>query len=90
MSVNYKADLLLYGSSQPCKYSLSNPNFKLMGKGGKVVDSILNMRCPNCHNTMSAKRHESGAISGTCPVCKSAIYAKQHTPKEKLIRIVKT
>ena len=61
-----------------------------MGKGGKVVDNILNLRCPNCHNSMTWKQHGNGAMSGTCPVCKSVIYSKQHTPKEKLIRIVKT
>ena len=54
------------------------------------MDTHVIMRCPNCHNKMSGKRHENNAVSGTCPVCKSAIYSKQHTPKEKLIRIVQT
>ena len=90
IDVNYKANLLLYGISQPCKYSLLNLTFILMGEGGKIVDISVIMRCPNCHNKMSAKRHGNGAVSGTCPVCKSVIYSKQHTPKEKLIRIVQT
>ena len=47
------------------------------------------MRCPECLNIMKANICENGAISGTCPVCKSAIYCKRHSIKETHIRIVR-
>lgn len=67
-----------------------------MGEGGlcmeKSVSSVektQRMKCPECLNYMIAHIHDNGGMSGTCPVCKARVYSRQHTPKERLIRIVK-
>lgn len=47
------------------------------------------MKCYECLNYLTATVHENGGISGTCPVCKATFFAKEHSNKEKLIRIIK-
>lgn len=47
------------------------------------------MKCPDCLNYMTATVHSNGNISGRCPVCKSMIFSKEPSEKERLIRIVK-
>ena len=49
----------------------------------------IRMKCYECLNYLTANVHENGGISGTCPVCKTTFFAKQHSCKEKHIRIVK-
>lgn len=66
-----------------------------MGSGGGIIMSSIqtktkNIRCPNCTNKMIANEHTNGALSGKCNVCKAIIYSKQHSSKERLIRIINT
>ena len=49
----------------------------------------IKMRCPECLNFMIADICENGAIKGICPVCKSSVFSKQHSVRERRIRIVK-
>ena len=49
----------------------------------------ITMKCYECLNFMTAKVHDNGGVSGVCPVCKTVFFAKQHSPKEKHIRIIK-
>lgn len=46
------------------------------------------VKCPECFNYMILTAHNNG-YSGQCSVCRSVIFSKQHTPKEKLIKIIK-
>ena len=65
------------------------------GKGGSImvnsnaIEKTLKMKCPECLNFMVAKVHNNGYSSGKCPVCKAMVITKQHSSKEKLIRILK-
>lgn len=52
------------------------------------VTKVKTVKCPECLNKMKVNYHKDG-YSGQCPVCKSVICSKQHTPKEKIIRIIK-
>lgn len=61
-----------------------------MGKTNSFLLQNVKMRCPECLNFMNAKRNISGTISGTCPVCKSKIFSKQYSNKERHIKIVKS
>ncbi len=47
------------------------------------------MKCPQCSNYVEVKPHSSGGVSGNCPVCKVTFYSKEHSPRERLIRIIK-
>lgn len=49
----------------------------------------VRIKCPECSNYMDATIQNSGGLAGKCYYCKSIIFSKQHSPKEKLIRIVK-
>lgn len=49
----------------------------------------IKMRCPECLNFMIADICENGAVKGNCPVCKSSVFSKQHSVRERRIRIVK-
>ena len=51
--------------------------------------NTIRMRCYECLNYLIATIHENGGISGCCPVCKATFYSKQHSAKEKHIRIIK-
>lgn len=54
------------------------------------VVKTLKMKCHNCLNIMVYNVHDNDCLSGQCPVCKAKIFSRQHSPKERLIRIVKT
>ena len=53
------------------------------------MENSVKMKCPECLNILNAIKHENGSISGKCPVCKIVFFSKQHSPKERLIRIIK-
>lgn len=46
------------------------------------------IRCLHCSNFMTVRVYEDGSSSGKCPVCKSLIFSKQHSPKEEHYRVV--
>ena len=52
-------------------------------------EKSVRMRCPECSNFIDATVKEGNGLAGECPYCKSIIFSKQHSPREKLIRIVK-
>ena len=47
------------------------------------------MRCPECLNFMKVKMCKAGTYSGKCPVCKASVFSKQHSAKERHIKIVR-
>ena len=47
------------------------------------------IRCPECLNYMKVKRAENGSYSGKCPVCKASVFSKNHSDRERHIKIVK-
>lgn len=47
------------------------------------------IKCPECLNFIIAEVRENKDMYALCPSCNSTIIAKQHSDKEKLIRIVK-
>ena len=53
------------------------------------VVKTLHRKCPNCLNVMIFTVHNNKCLSGRCPVCKSKIFSREHSSKERLIRIVK-
>ena len=55
----------------------------------KKTNNTIKMKCYECLNFLIAYVHENGGISGTCPVCKATFFAKEHSKKEKLIRIIR-
>lgn len=75
--------------------SLLNPNFMYLGREEvEIMNATLpkttqKTRCPECSNYVSVKVHDNGATSGTCPICKATFYSKWHSPKERLIRVIK-
>ena len=55
----------------------------------KVTVKNMTIRCPECLNYMKAKVAKSGTYSGKCPVCKSSVFSKQYSERERHIRIVR-
>ena len=53
------------------------------------TNKTVSMRCPVCLNFMKANVHGNDALSGTCSVCRSSVYSKQHSARETHIKIVK-
>jgi len=51
--------------------------------------NVVRFRCPECSNYINGTQNDKGVAHGTCPVCKSVIFAKQQSVKEKQIRIIK-
>ena len=49
----------------------------------------IRFRCPECSNFMQATKSANGSASGQCPTCKSVVVTKQHSAKEKHIRIIR-
>lgn len=47
------------------------------------------MRCPECLNYMTYTVNEKGCLCGTCTVCHSRVSTKQHSSKERLIRVIR-
>ena len=47
------------------------------------------MKCPQCFNYVEVIPHKNGGVSGNCPICKVTFYSKEHSPKERLIKIIK-
>ncbi len=45
------------------------------------------MRCPECLNYMTFTVNDKGSMLGTCTVCHCKVSSRQHSPKEKRIRI---
>jgi phage FluMu protein Com len=54
-----------------------------------VTAKSVSIRCPECLNYMKAKVAKSGTYSGKCPVCKSSVFSKQYSERERHIRIVR-
>ena len=54
-----------------------------------VTVKNMTIRCPECLNYMKAKVAKSGTYSGKCPVCKSSVFSKQYSERERHIRIVR-
>ena len=52
-------------------------------------DKKVRMRCPECLNFMNAIVCDNGAMKGICHICKSTIFSKQHSVKEKHIKIIR-
>ena len=73
-------------------------NFKLCVSLGKEVEIVENsnsqqkkirIRCVECLNYIDAILCVNGGIRANCPICKSIIFTKQHSDKEKHIRVIK-
>lgn len=47
------------------------------------------MRCPQCGNYVVVTPRNKGGVFGNCPVCKVTFFSKEHSPKERLIKIIK-
>ena len=47
------------------------------------------IKCPECLNFIIADIRENKDMYAFCSLCKATIIEKQHSDKEKLIRIVK-
>lgn len=88
--------MLYFGISRPKGGIADSPSSDAMGeKEVKMqqpvitVAKLVRMRCPECLNFMNAKNDEHGSIKGTCPVCKSTIFSKQHSVNVRLLKIVR-
>lgn len=53
------------------------------------VIKTLKMKCPECLNYIIADIRENNDLYAYCPLCHATIIEKQHSDKEKLIRILK-
>ena len=51
--------------------------------------NTVSIRCPECHNHMKVKVSESRTYSGKCPVCKSSVFSKQQSERERHIKIIR-
>ena len=51
--------------------------------------SQTKVRCPECLNFMLVKIAKAGNFAGRCTFCKSTVYSKQHSNRERHIRIVR-
>ena len=60
-----------------------------MNKLEVKIEKVERMKCPECLNYMTAKVLKDGTVKGTCPVCKSSIFSKQHSRNVRYIKIVK-
>lgn len=49
----------------------------------------VRIRCPECSNYFTANENEKNVVNGKCPICKVIILSRQHSPNEKLIKILK-
>ncbi len=47
------------------------------------------MKCPQCSNYVEITPHPKGGVSGNCPICNVTFYSKEHSPRERLIKIIK-
>ncbi|MBO5009195.1 MAG: hypothetical protein J6D20_00625 [Clostridia bacterium] len=54
-----------------------------------VAAKTVTVKCPECLNSMKVKAAERGNYSGKCPVCQSLVFSKQHSEKERHIKIVR-
>ncbi len=57
----------------------------LSEENGKKKKAI---RCPQCSNYVNIEQKKNGALCGNCHICKITFYIKQHSEKERLIRII--
>ena len=79
----------------PCSVYQFLPLIVLQGKGGMKVETstvavkTVTIKCPECLNSMKVKAAEKGNYSGKCPVCQSLVFSKQHSAKERHIKIVR-
>ena len=55
----------------------------------KSSSKKVRIRCPECTNFMQGTVSANGSVTGQCPTCKSVIVSKQHSLKERHIRIIK-
>jgi len=46
-------------------------------------------KCLCCGNYMTMNLHNNNCESGVCHICKTIIYSKQKTAKEKIIKLKK-
>ena len=54
-----------------------------------VPVKTVTIKCPECLNSMKVKAAARGNYSGKCPVCQSLVFSKQHSEKERHIKIVR-
>lgn len=54
-----------------------------------VTEKNVTIRCPECLNYMKVKAAKNGSYSGKCPVCQSSVFSKQHSERERHIKIVR-
>lgn len=79
----------------PCSVYQFLPLIVLQGKGGIIVEKAnvttktVTIKCPECLNTMTVKATEKGNYSGKCHVCHSLVFSRQHSAKERHIKIVR-
>lgn len=50
----------------------------------------VSVRCPECLNYMKVKAAKNGNYSGKCPVCHSSVFSKQHSERERHIKIIRS
>lgn len=55
-----------------------------------VPKTTIKMKCPECLNVMICDIQNNGCVSGFCSVCGSKIFTREPSPREKLIRIVRS
>lgn len=48
------------------------------------------VKCLACLNYMLVTVQEDGSTRGQCPVCKTIIVSRQHSPKEQHIKLIST
>ena len=50
---------------------------------------MIRMRCIECSNFIMATVHPNGGMSAKCNFCKAVMYSKEHSVKERIIRIIR-
>ena len=81
--------LLRLRKSRPCQCSLLNLRLACRREKGVILMELntKRMRCPECLNYMTFTVNDKGSMLGTCTVCHCKVSSRQHSPKEKRIRI---
>lgn len=47
------------------------------------------IKCPSCSNYMNLDICNNGAYKGSCKVCKTTVFEKEHSQKETYMKIIK-
>ena len=89
-----KDKLLLYGLSQPNKYSFLNSPFMCRWDFGEVnmnyeMSKPVSLYCPNCGHKLTGYKDDKGGTRIVCDRCKVVMYSKQMSKKkETIIKVV--